>query len=260
MGDNDIIIQQLPEESQTPTPTPSPTITPTLTKTPTPTPTKTPTPTPTKKPPRKLECGEEGVNECNVLTIFTMGATCEVIEPSTLTSSDGTITLIVTGGTSPYTINWDNGNFGNTITNLSVGTYTAVVVDYYGDFTAYTSCKLVGTMPTPTPTPTPTQTPASIGYSLCVNITYQDEVNSETYIPSGTFNGKQSWSASTSQILWSASTNQWFIYPSPIGGYIINNNTSSPPNTGWIVLGVPSPQPVTVQVYTGNCESEIIIT
>jgi len=194
------------------------------------------------------------------LTIFTMGATCEVIEPSTLTSSDGTITLIVTGGTSPYTINWDNGNFGNTITNLSVGTYTAVVVDYYGDFTAYTSCKLVGTMPTPTPTPTPTQTPASIGYSLCVNITYQDEVNSETYIPSGTFNGKQSWSASTSQILWSASTNQWFIYPSPIGGYIINNNTSSPPNTGWIVLGVPSPQPVTVQVYTGNCESEIIIT
>ncbi len=72
MGDNDIIIQQLPEESQTPTPTPSPTITPTLTTTPTPTPTKTPTPTPTKKPPRKLECGEEGVNECNVLTITTI--------------------------------------------------------------------------------------------------------------------------------------------------------------------------------------------
>ena len=54
-----------------------------------------------------------------------------IIEPSSL-NDDGTINIDVSGGTSPYSIIWDNGQTGLLVINLGVGTYTATVTDANG--------------------------------------------------------------------------------------------------------------------------------
>lgn len=81
-------------------------------------------------------------NECDVITIFPMGVTCSVLQPSSDRSFDGATTLIVTGGTPPYTIFWETGSFAPALTNLGVGEYTATVTDYYNDFSSVTTCVL----------------------------------------------------------------------------------------------------------------------
>ena len=87
------------------------------------------------------ECPDQPVvtikprNECDVLTIFPMGATCVVTHPSTTTSFDGEAQLIVTGGTPPYTISWDMGSVSPVINNLNIGNYGATITDFYNDFT-----------------------------------------------------------------------------------------------------------------------------
>ncbi|MBK9017200.1 MAG: gliding motility-associated C-terminal domain-containing protein, partial [Saprospiraceae bacterium] len=43
--------------------------------------------------------------------------------------SDGEITLLPTGGTPPYSILWQNGTPGPTLTGLAAGNYTAVITD-----------------------------------------------------------------------------------------------------------------------------------
>ena len=87
---------------------------------------------PTVKPP----------NECDVITIFPMGVNCIVQNPSTDKSFDGAAALIITGGTPPYTIYWEVGSFAPALSNIGIGEYSATVVDYYGDFTANTTCVL----------------------------------------------------------------------------------------------------------------------
>jgi len=107
-------------------------------------------------------------NECNVKTIFPMGVTCVVTSPSSLYSSDGIAQLVITGGTPPYNISWDNGNGTPIITNLSVGSYGATITDYYGDFSARTTCVLVApTTTTSTSTTTTTTLPV---YDFCMVI------------------------------------------------------------------------------------------
>ncbi|NEV94079.1 hypothetical protein G3567_07955 [Psychroflexus sp. YR1-1] len=46
-------------------------------------------------------------------------------------SEDGSIALDIEGGTAPYTITWDNGMTGETLSNLAPGTYTANITDKY---------------------------------------------------------------------------------------------------------------------------------
>lgn len=46
--------------------------------------------------------------------------------------SDGTATATVTGGTSPYSYLWSNGQNQNPATDLSAGSYSVIVTDYYG--------------------------------------------------------------------------------------------------------------------------------
>jgi hypothetical protein len=123
--------------------------------------------------------GDSLQNECNVITVFPMVIECIGVNPSTPTASDGQMTVSITGGTPPYTIIWSNGNISPAIQNLSVGEYSVTVIDYYGDFSAETTCELSVEVdctfgayvqnfvvePTPTPTltrtltPTPTPTP-----------------------------------------------------------------------------------------------------
>jgi hypothetical protein len=79
-------------------------------------------------------------NSCNIITLLPLGVDCTSINASTPQSSNGVVSLNVTGGTPPYNITWDNGGQGNLLTNLRPGSYTATIVDYYGDFTGTTTC------------------------------------------------------------------------------------------------------------------------
>lgn len=80
------------------------------------------------------------INECGVVTILPMGVNCNVENASTPISNDGVIYLTVTGGSTPYDITWSNGLKTKNLYNLYPGEYTATVVDYYGDYTATTTC------------------------------------------------------------------------------------------------------------------------
>ena len=136
---------------ESPSPTPTHTTTPTVTtsntptKTQTPTVTKTPTvtPTPTNIPPPKSKPVLVEYNPCQVYTNFPMGLRCNILsQPDLFTNKGGVIKIDVTGGTSPYDYSWSNGSKQDTIFDLSEGDYTVTVVDYYGDYTATTTCTL----------------------------------------------------------------------------------------------------------------------
>jgi hypothetical protein len=86
----------------TPTPTQTPTLTPTNTTTPTFTPTNSPSPTPTlsSSPTPSNNAVVKLKNNCDVFTLFDMGVTCNPITfPSSQTSLDGVLSLLITGGT-----------------------------------------------------------------------------------------------------------------------------------------------------------------
>ena len=115
-------------------------------------------------------------NECGIITILPMEVECTISATTSYNSCDGEISVSISGGTPPYTTTWyPSGNISPAINNVCNGvSYTAITVDYYGDFTARTVCSLVappncyfeGTIseyippsPTPTKTATPTMTP-----------------------------------------------------------------------------------------------------
>lgn len=87
-------------------------------------------------------------NTCSILTIFPMGVLCNPTNATSLVTSDGSISLNISGGTGPYSINWVQGNVElastQTINNLSPGVYEATVTDFYGDFQVTIDCE-VGT-------------------------------------------------------------------------------------------------------------------
>ena len=79
-------------------------------------------------------------NTCNIITLFPMGVECSVVNSTSPYNYDGSVYLTITGGTPPYQISWSNGAQTQIITGLQYGTYTANVTDYYGDFSATTTC------------------------------------------------------------------------------------------------------------------------
>ena len=251
-----------PTPTQTPTTTTTLTTTPTLTPTPsrtssiTPTPTATPTPTPVFR----LQ------NNCDVFTLFDMGVTCNVLKvPSGPDSYDGIVTLNVTGGTSPYSFFWSNGQRTRTLVNVGPGLYPCQVVDFYGDYTANTVCSLL--LPTPTATPTPTITPSRTPDPILPNICFfaynqTNKFGTTTFIQNGSRNGRPKWTSSTSQnIVWKGT--RWEVVGSdqttpinPVGGGIFASSTNQlPPLGGWEVLG--GVQTYSINVTSGSCPSVI---
>jgi hypothetical protein len=248
----------------TPTPTQTPTFTPTNSPTPTftPTPTKTPgtTPTPTVTPSNSPVFSQR--NECDVFTLFDMGVSCNVLrQPSTATSFDGILTLRVTGGTSPYSFYWGNGQRVQTLTNIAAGLYPVTVVDYYGDYTANTVCSLFGPTPTltPSPTVTPSRTPQPVYPNLCF-LAYNNTnvVGPSTFVQNGTHNSRPKWTNSANQNIvwrgtrWELTTSDLSTPVNPVGGGIFGSVTTTlPPTTNWQLFG--GTQTYTINVSSGTC-------
>lgn len=261
-----------------PTPTPTPTLTPTNTTTPTPTPTNTQTPTPSITP--SVTPSNTPVtrlkNNCDVVTLFDMGISCNVIQnPSSSTSLDGIISVNVTGGTAPYSYFWSPGNQRTqTLFGVPQGVYEVVVTDYkwpdgaedgVSDFTASTICSLVG--PTPTQTPTMTPTPSTTPPPQCVELCMIVEKLIEAIGPiqfecDGEINGRFRWVSNNIlliYIIWSPINNRWTVYednqgliPFTVDESVISTEVNSIiPISGWQYYGGKAVGDITVT--TGLC-------
>lgn len=264
----------------TPTPTPTQTVTPTNTTTPTQTPTNTQTPTPSITP--SITPSNSPVtrlkNSCDVVTIFDMGISCNVIQnPSSPTSLDGIISVNVTGGTAPYSYFWAGGQRTQTLFGVPQGTYEVVVTDYkwpdggedgVSDFTASTICSLIGPTPTQTPTmtPTPTSTRPIQCVELCMIITDNRGVaifGPAQFVCDGTLNGQFRWFCEnfgkSLWIIWNPTNNRWILYadsqgtsPAPFSQGIVASEVFQPiPVSGWQFYGGSSNG--TITVTTGSC-------
>ena len=245
----------------TPTPTPTPYSTPTATptQTQTPTNTKTPTQTPTRTPTPSNSPIYRDKNDCETVTLFPLGVECYGTNPSSSTSYDGKLYLKITGGTSPYDITWQGGQKTPYLFNLSNGTYIVTVVDFYGDFTATTSCSMIAPTPTATSTPTPTQTPSPspVWPSLCMYIRYTGDAPQQIqFTPSGTYNGKPSWFNDAGYyMIWNPQNSTWILSGyTAYGGTLTSQTTANVPLSGWYSVG--STKQATTTVYEGLC-SEI---
>lgn len=196
--------------------------------------TPTPTPTPSQTP------EYTSVNECNVFTLFPMGVSCYVVkEPTSPSSSDGILTLKITGGTSPYFVSWRTGHKGLTLSNIPQGNYEALVVDYYGDYSANTVCSLVAPTPTPTQTPTITPSPSSQPTypNLCfISINGTEVIGPLQFVPSPNINGKPTYTHGSYLMFWNIDTSRWEISNWDNNGKPISTNPSNIPNSAWTML------------------------
>ena len=253
----------------TPTPTVTPTLTPTNTTTPTITPTSTTTPTLTRTP-TQTPTNSQVVrlkNDCDVFTLFEMGVRCNPIsQPKTSKSLDGILSLIVTGGTSPYSYYWAGGQRSQTLIGVPQGTYEVVVVDYYGDYTATTFCSLLAPTATitPSPTATPTVTPSGTAPQLCFIAIGGTSYGPLQFVGNGSKNGKTTWTNNGDyNITWSSSRNRWEILGSdnitpfaPVGGGLFASTTTALyPDAGWGLVG--GTQTYSATVTQGKCPSSI---
>jgi hypothetical protein len=228
----------------------SPTTTTTTAAPTTTTTTAAPTTTTTTKP-----INVEPRNECDVITIFPMGVFCRTTNPTTTQTYDGVAQLEITGGTPPYTISWDNENHSQTITNLNVGSYSAIVTDFYGDFNVSTTCVLTASTPTSTTTTSTTTLP--IYGNLCMILDPSDADLPSTFVDftySGYLNGNPYWISNDDEysMYWNTgTTNVWIISgltSENVIGY--NENPEAPPLNGWTLAGKKG----NIFVIEGSCD------
>jgi hypothetical protein len=244
-----------PTPTPTPTNTPTVTVSPTNTLTPTRTPANTPNPTNTPAPTQVITLQ----NNCSVFTLFDMGVTCRtLVQPSNTTSFDGVLTLDITGGTSPYSIYWaDSSSKSATRNGLKEGIYEAIVVDFYGDYTASTFCSVDAIVPSPTPTMTLTPTPSSqpVYSSLCVLISgLVPALAPIQFTYNGIVNGRPVWVSGTYTMSWSVSNQRWQINGLSVnGGTVVSTTTSTPPLSNWTVVGATTTPIPQVAVLQGTC-------
>jgi len=185
---------------------------------------------------------DSGINQCNVLTIFPMGLQCVVTGTTGIQATDGAIYLNITGGTPPYNVMWDNNNTGPYLEFLTLGSYTATVIDNFGDYTATTTCILQLPSPTPTLIPPPTPTPSSVYYDFCINITQNNTITRTHFTNNGVVNNKPSWISDDYQYVvnWNTSIAKWvykLVTYSGTSFNIVNSNPSVPPINNWQYFG-----------------------
>ena len=190
-----------------------------------------------------------------------MTAICNSNNPSTPQSYDGSVSVLVSGGTPPYNITWEEGGSGPTKSNLGVGDYHATIVDFYGDFTANTICSLTAETTTTTTSTSTTTLPVYSG--LCMYFTDTHGSNSETheFLFNGYLNGQPTWKSDDNlyDIYWSTgTTNQWLV-DGWSNGIIYNSNTSTPPLTGWQFLGGSYSASYVITVLEGACVNNPMI-
>jgi len=202
------------------------------------------------------------INNCDTVTLFDIGLRCNVERPpSTSTSTDGILSIIVTGGTSPYTVYW-NGIQGNQrLIGVGQGSYPVTVVDYYGDYTASTVCSLTVPTATPIPTATPTPTPTPISYP---NLCFISQEPNISYGPiqfiwngnSANFNGKPTWSGTYNStpltVRWVTQNqlSRWEIQGwNFTAGIPVSTNTTNIPNSAWSMAGG-QPADITMEART----------
>jgi len=65
----------------------------------------------------------------NLSEASTLAANPSVTNTTCFYTNDGAIGLFTTGGLSPYTFNWSNGNTTDQLTNLAAGTYLLTITD-----------------------------------------------------------------------------------------------------------------------------------
>jgi len=246
-----------------PTPTQTPTISPTNTTTPSQTPTltqtktPTPTPTPTRFPGTSQAYSQQ--NECDVFTLFDMGIQCETISsPTSSTSTNGALNVIVTGGTAPYSFYWGGGQRIQSISGLPPGDYPITVVDYYGDYTASTVCSLFGPTPSQTPTQTMTPTPSPTGSypDLCLTIIYPTITYGPFQFTYNTIqNDRPSWVSGSYSLIWSTGNSRWEIQGWNLSsGIPVSTAVSSVPLGSWTMAGASGDQPI-ISMIQGTCPS-----
>ena len=209
------------------------------------------------------------MNDCEITTLFDMGVECNVIKQPTEGSFNGILSVIVTGGTSPYSFYWNTGERSQTIQNLAFGSYSVLVVDYYGDYSATTICSLLPPTPTvtPTQTTTPTPTPSLSVSNLCLTfVTPSSGVLQQlplTFVPAGSQNGKPTWYNYSNgfTIYWNntVTPNRWSIASWNLGGTPISTNQGLIPSSGWSFIGTPGTY-VTINSSTGSCPANPSLT
>jgi hypothetical protein len=200
----------------------------------------------------------EPKNECDVITIFPLGVECFTVDPTTSGSFDGAVTLGITGGTPPYEVVWENGSLSQSLSNIGVGEYNSIVTDYYGDFTAYTTCVL--TAETPVTTTTTTQEPLPSYEDICLTIIRGNKLFSYAEYYQFDFNNYigdyPTWTNTIDglDIVWSEINNQWEVSGWAVG-QIINTNPAIPPLNGWNSLGSTLPDRVlSITAVSGLCQ------
>ena len=189
-------------------------------------------------------------NECGVVTIYPMTVTCNPTNPTSEVASNGSISLTIFGGSPPYSIEWTNGSYEQTLYNLSVGTFKATVTDYNEDYTQVITCSLTPPIPATTIPPEPTTTLLP-EYNFC----FTKNGVGVNYIANGFFNGKNTWTSEdeTSRVFWdpSLTPDSWRLTGSGITELIINSNPAYPPINGWQMMGGIG----TVNAVLGECGS-----
>ena len=187
-------------------------------------------------------------NECDVITIFPLGVSCAVQQPSSDISFDGAAALIITGGTPPYTIFWEVGSFAPALTNLGVGAYQATVTDYYKDFTAITTCVLTA------------ETTTFSGVCFVVSGVVEDNLVYISTNSLGLKNGKPYYKlqygiTELGYVFWSQSQDVWIFCESLDcqGSFYesLNNSGLYPSGDTWLVSG--STNYFIEESYPGNC-------
>ena len=260
----------------TPTPTPTQTNTPTNTVTPThtptssltPTPSSTPSNTPSNTPVTRLR------NDCDFITLFDLGISCNVIQsPTDSNPQGGILSLNVTGGTAPYSFTWKGfAQKSQTLFGVPAGDYEVMVTDYdwpdgSPDYTATTICKLAGPLPSLTPTTTPTPTPTSP--VQCVDLCLiaigpagVPNLGPIQFVCNGTQNGRFKWTGGGYDIIWNVNNSRWQIYISgtttPVnlgGGILVSTSFELIPDSAWTILGGTVQYSITMT--KGNCPSTI---